>query len=128
MITLEIVIGIHAVLIRRYGGSPGMRDEGALQSAVSRPYQTFDGEELYKTTVEKAAALIESLVKNHPFIDGNKRTGYVSMRILLRKNQKDVKATEEEKYEFVINIANGKSEYEEIKQWIEEKLAKWASR
>jgi len=69
-----------------------------------------------------------SLVKNHPFIDGNKRTGYVSMRILLRKNQKDVRATEEEKYEFVINIANGKSEYEEIKQWIEEKLVEWAGR
>lgn len=77
MITLEIVIGIHAVLIKRYGGSPGIRDEGALQSAVSRTFQTFDGEELYNTTVEKAAALIESLVKNHPFIDGNKRTGYV---------------------------------------------------
>ena len=122
MITLEIVIGIHAVLIKRYGGSPGIRDEGALQSAIGRPNQTFDGEELYKTTVEKAAALIESLVKNHPFIDGNKRTGYVSMRILLRKNQKDVRATEEEKYAFVINIANGISEYEEIKQWIEEKL------
>ncbi len=106
MITLEIVIGIHAVLIKRYGGSPGIRDEGALQSAVSRPFQTFDCEELYKTTVEKAAALIESLVKN----------------------QKDVKATEEKKYEFVINIANGKSEYKEIKQWIEEKLVKWASR
>jgi len=50
------------------------------------------------------------------------------MRILLRKNQKDVRATEEEKYEFVINIANGKSEYEEIKQWIEEKLVEWAGR
>ena len=73
-------------------------------------------------------SVLLSLVKNHPFIDGNKRTGYVSMRILLRKNQKDVRATEEEKYEFVINIANGKSEYEEIKQWIEEKLVEWAGR
>ena len=80
MITLEIVIGIHAVLIKRYGGSLGIRDEGALQSAVSRPYQTFDGKELYKTTVEKAAALIESLVKNHPFIDGNKRIGHAAMK------------------------------------------------
>ncbi len=128
MITLEIVIGVHAVLIKRYGGSPGIRDEGALQSAVNRPYQTFDGQELYKTTVEKAAALIESLLKNHPFIDGNKRTGYVMMRILLRKDQKDIQATEEEKYDFVINIANGKSEYKEIKQWIKEKLVEWTGR
>ncbi len=99
-----------------------MRDMGALESAVNRPYQTFDGEDLYKTVVEKAAALIESIVKNHPFIDGNKRTGYVSMRILLLKGQKDVQATEEEKYEFVIKIAAGEYEFDEIKEWIEKKL------
>ena len=125
MITLEVVTGIHAVLIKRYGGSPGLRDKSALQSAVNRPYQTFDQKELYTTSVEKASALIESLVKNHPFMDGNKRTGYVSMRIVLRKDKKDVRATEEEKYEFVMNIANGKINYEEIKQWIEEKLVDW---
>jgi death-on-curing protein len=122
MITFELVVGIHQILIKKYGGPSGIRDEAALHSAVNRPYQTFDGEELYETSVEKAAALIESLIKNHPFIDGNKRTGYVTMRILLKKNQKDVKATEEEKYEFVIRIAAGESEFEEIKQWIEEKL------
>ena len=122
MITFELVVGIHQILIKRYGGPSGIRDEAALHSAVNRLYQTFDGEELYETSVEKAAALIESLIKNHPFIDGNKRTGYVTMRILLKKDQKDVKATEEEKYEFVIKIAAGESEFDEIKQWIEEKL------
>jgi len=122
MITFELVVGIHKILIKKYGGSAGIRDEAALHSAVNRPYQTFDGEELYKTSVEKAAALIESLIKNHPFIDGNKRTGYVTMRILLKKDRKDVKATEEEKYEFVVKVAAGESEYDEIKQWIEEKL------
>lgn len=122
MITFELVVGIHKILIKKYGGPTGVRDEAALHSALNRPYQTFDGEELYKTSVEKAAALIESLIKNHPFIDGNKRTGYVTMRILLKKDRKDVRATEEEKYEFVINVAAGESEYDEIKQWIEEKL------
>jgi death-on-curing protein len=122
MITFELVVGIHKILIKKYGGPAGVRDEAALYSAVNRPYQTFDGEELYKTSVEKAAALIESLIKNHPFIDGNKRTGYVTMRILLKKDRKDVRATEEEKYEFVIKVAEGESEYDEIKQWIEEKL------
>lgn len=107
MITIEIVVAIHGILIKRYGGSPGIRDRGALESAVNRPYQTFDGKELYETTVEKAAALIESLVKNHPFMDGNKRTGYTAMRILLRKDRRDVQATEEEKYDFVIKIARG---------------------
>ena len=122
MITFELVVGIHQILIKKYGGPGGIRDEAALHSAVNRPYQTFDGEELYETPLEKAAALIESLIKNHPFIDGNKRTGYVTMRILLKKDRKDVKATEEEKYEFVIKIAAGESKYDEIKQWIEEKL------
>jgi len=62
MITIEVVVGIHGILIKRYGGSPGNRDKGALESAVNRPYQTFEGETLYKTSVEKAAALIESIV------------------------------------------------------------------
>jgi len=126
MITIEVLVSIHGILIKRYGGTPGIRDRGALESAVNRPYQTFDGEELYKTSVEKAAALIESIVKNHPFMDGNKRTGYAAMRILLRKSQKDIQATEEEKYEFVIKIAEGKSEFDDIKGWIEKKLIEWA--
>jgi len=128
MITIEVVLGIHGILIKRYGGSPGIRDRGVLESAANRPYQTFEGEALYKTSVEKAAALIESIVKNHPFMDGNKRTGYAAMRILLRKDRKDIQATEEEKYEFVIKIAEGKSEFDDIKGWIEEKLIEWAGR
>lgn len=122
MITFELVVRVHRILIKKYGGPTGLRDEAALHSAVNRPYQTFDGEELYETSVEKAAALIESLIKNHPFLDGNKRTGYVTMRILLNKDRKDIRATEKEKYEFVIKIAAGESEFDEIKQWIEEKL------
>ena len=122
MITMELVVGIHRILIKKYGGAEGIRDESALHSAVNRPYQTFDGEELYETSVEKAAALLESIIKNHPFIDGNKRTGYVTMRILLKKDGKDISATEEERYEFVIKVAAGESEFEEIKQWIEKKL------
>lgn len=124
MISFELVVGLHRLLIKKYGGSPGIRDEGALRSAVARPFQTFGGEELYKTTVEKAAALIESIVKNHPFFDGNKRTGYVSMRILLRKDQKDIEAKEEEKYDFVIRISEGNIEFDEIRAWIEEKRIK----
>lgn len=66
------------------------------------------------SAVEKAAALIESIVKNHPFMDGNKRTGYAAVRILLRQGRKDIKATEEAKYESVIKIAEGKGGFE---QW-----------
>jgi len=61
-------------------------------------------------------------------MDGNKRTGYAAMRILLRKDRKDIQATEEEKYEFVIKIAEGKSEFDDIKDWIDKKLIEWAGR
>ena len=119
MITVALVLGIHRVLISRYGGHPGIRDEQGLKSAVARPYQTFDGNDLYTTPVEKAAAIIESIVVNHPFMDGNKRTGYVLMRILLLDNKMDTTADEEDKYEFVIKIASGKLSYDGILAWLE---------
>jgi death-on-curing protein len=80
MITVEVVLGIHRVLIKKYGGHPGVRDQTLLKSAIARPYHTFDGKDLYHTSLEKAAAIIESILINHPFMDGNKRTGYVLMR------------------------------------------------
>jgi len=83
MMTLSHVEEIHKILIAKFGGSHGVRDYGTLLSALSRPYQTFDGKDLYPTAIQKAAALIESILINHPFIDGNKRTGYVLMRLLL---------------------------------------------
>ena len=118
MITIELVLGIHRVLIKRYGGHPGLRDESGLKSAIARPYQTFDGKDLYASSLEKAAAIIESIVVNHPFMDGNKRTGYVLMRILLLDDNKTVKAGVDEKYDFVIRIASGELSYDEILAWI----------
>ena len=82
MIKLSEALQIHNILIEKFGGSKGVRDEGALKSAISRPYQTFDGNDLYASIVQKAASLIESILVNHPFVDGNKRTGYVLMRLL----------------------------------------------
>ena len=122
MITIELALGGHRVLIRRYGGLSGLRDEARLRSAVGRPYQTFDGKDLYPTSLEKAAAIIESIVVNHPFLDGNKRTGYVLMRILLLDDNKDINATEEDKYDFVIRIASGKLSFDEILLWIKGKV------
>ena len=72
MITLSQVEQIHKILIDKFGGSHGVRDYGTLSSALSRPYSTFDSQELYPTTIQKAAALIESILINHPFVDGNK--------------------------------------------------------
>src|SRR6185312_11978530 len=83
MILLEDILNLHKYSIQKYGGSEGLRDSGLLESAIARPFQTFDGEDLYPSVFEKAAALGESLIINHPFIDGNKRTGTVAMAALL---------------------------------------------
>ena len=74
MINLEIAVEIHDKSIEVYGGGQGIRDEGSLLSALARPFQTFDSNEFYPTPIDKAASLIESILINHPFIDGNKRT------------------------------------------------------
>ena len=86
MIDIHDVELIHQILIEKFGGGKGIRDRKLLESALARPFQTFDKKDLYVTPIEKAAALLESILINHPFIDGNKRTGYVLMRLLLINN------------------------------------------
>ncbi len=73
---------------------------------------------MHPTLAHKAAALIESILINHPFIDGNKRTGYIVMRMFLFKNGLDIKASQEEKYNFVISIASGKIKFNDILDWL----------
>ena len=119
MISIEDVLNIHEFLINKFGGSHGIRDQNLLSSALARPFQTFDKEDLYKTSSEKAAALIESIVSNHPFIDGNKRIGWVLMRLYLMENGMVINASQAEKYNFVISIASKKLPFEEIVNWIE---------
>lgn len=121
MITVEKVLIIHDLLIERFGGNSGVRDRGLLESAVNRPLQTFDTEDLYATLVEKGAAIMESIVRNHPFVDGNKRTGYTLMRLFLLHYDCDIDASENEKYDFVISIAGGKISFNTIKDWLEKK-------
>lgn len=118
MISETEALEIHAILIERFGGANGIRDKELLDSALNRPYQTFDGQELYPTPIEKAAAILESIVKNHPFIDGNKRTGYVLARLLLMSYQLDIRADEEKKYQFVISVSAGELNLEQIKEWL----------
>lgn len=118
MIKIEEVEKIHEILIEKFGGAKGIRDKAGLEAAIHRPYQTFDGIDLYASPIEKAAALFESIISNHPFIDGNKRTAYVLMRLLLRNNGFDLNVSGDVKYNFVINAAKGDLTFEEIKEWI----------
>ena len=86
MIYKQEVLLYHQLSIEKYGGAIGIRDEGMLSSAIERPFASFGGEDLYKTPFEKAAAILESIIKNHPFVDGNKRVAFAAMDIFLRIN------------------------------------------
>lgn len=118
MISIQETEAIHTILIEQFGGSNGIRDLSGLESALARPFQTFGGNNLYPTPIHQAAALIESILINHPFIDGNKRTGYVMMRMLLISNGLDIDASQDEKYIFVVNIASGLTKTEDIIDWL----------
>ena len=118
MISFKEAEEIHKILIDQFGGMHGIRDAESLISALSRPFQTFDKKELYPSTIDKAAALIESILGNHPFIDGNKRIGWVLMRLFLKQNGIDIKATQEERYEFVVAIASGSLQFDSIFKWL----------
>ena len=122
MITLQNVLIIHEKLIEEFGGSTGVRDINLLESALARPFSGFGDVEFYPTPAQKAAALVESVVVNHPFIDGNKRTGYVLMRLMLMLYGKHIDATQTEQYDFVIKIASGIISLTAIIDWIEEKI------
>jgi death-on-curing protein len=122
MISTEDVLKIHKLLINQFGGSHGVRDFNSLNSAINRPFATFDQKELYPDPIGKAAAILESIVINHPFIDGNKRTGYVLARLLLLKSGIDIEATQEDKYEMVIAVSRGEWKFEEIKKWLTERF------
>jgi death-on-curing family protein len=124
MIQIEEVEKIHDILVEKFGGAKGIRDRGTLESAIGRPFQTFDGKDLYPTPVDKAAAIFESIISNHPFVDRNKRTAYVLMRLILKENKLDIKAGQDEKYEFVINAAKGVLSFDNIKDWIKKNLKK----
>ena len=118
MISVAEVEQLHKLLIDNFGGSHGIRDRQALDSALSRPFQTFDGNDLYPSIIEKAASLVESILINHPFIDGNKRIGYALLRLYLLYNDLDIAASPDNKYEFVINIASGTLKYDGIVSWL----------
>ena len=124
MINIDDVLNIHELLINKFGGSHGVRDLNLLKSALARPFQTFDQADLYKTPPEKAAAIIESIVNNHPFIDGNKRIGWVLMRLYLLEIGLDIKSSQVDKFEFVISIASNKLAFQVIVDWIERHIVK----
>jgi death-on-curing protein len=117
-LTEEQVLFIHFRLLSETGGEHGLRDLGLLQSAVARPRQKFDNEELHQNIFEKAAALMESLVNDHPFIDGNKRTGIACTVLFLRQNGAPFSAGNSELEKFTLRVASSKINRSQIAEWL----------
>lgn len=125
-LSVEQVLAAHAALIKRYGGSQGIHDQGLLESAVFRPQASAFGQEAYPTLFEKCAVLGYSLIQNHPFLDGNKRTGFAAMHLMLLINGYDLTSTTEKEIAMAENIASGKMHEPEIAQWFKQHSKKKA--
>lgn len=118
MFSLEEVIHFHDQAIERYGGSKGIRDFGGLDAALHRPWQTFAGEELYPTCFEKSAAILESIILNHAFVDGNKRIAFLLCESLLEHSGYTIEAETEIIYQFLVSVATGDLNFESITDWL----------
>ncbi len=116
-LSAEQVLFIHSRLIDETGGSHGIRDVGLLQSAVGRSKATYDGKDLYPDIFHKVAALMESLIKNHPFVDGNKRTAITSAGIFLQMNGFIIETSQKELERFTLSMAHGEIPVEDAAGW-----------
>lgn len=116
-LSAEQVLFLHARLIQETGGAHGVRDLGLLQSAVGRPRARFAGTDLYPDLFTKAAALMESLVRNHPFVDGNKRAGIAVAGIFLVINGWRLAASNAELESVTMGVAEGKQSLDQLSDW-----------
>ncbi|MDP2671284.1 MAG: type II toxin-antitoxin system death-on-curing family toxin [bacterium] len=116
--SLDEVVALHFRITEKTGGSQGVRDWGLLASALGRPQASFAGEDLYPSLELKAAALIQSLSSNHPFVDGNKRTALATLEYFLFLNKGELRATQRERVDFTLWVENEKPSLEEISLWI----------
>lgn len=118
-LTQEQVMKLHQILIKTSGGSLGIRDEGMLDSALKTPLQTFDKRELFPTILDKATRLAFGLIKNHPFIDGNKRIGTHAMLIFLALNNIMLSYKDEELIDIIFKVASDRADENDLYSWIE---------
>jgi death-on-curing protein len=117
-LTLNEVLRLHQQVIQQSGGSGGVRDLGALESAVAQPRMTFNGQELYPTLIEKAASLGFSLIQNHPFIDGNKRIGHAAMETFLVLNHFEIRDSVDNQEKIIHDVASGLIPRQEFINWL----------
>ncbi len=111
------VLFFHTVSIQPYGGAEGIRDPGALEAAVARPWMRFGHEEVFPSPFDKAAAICELIIRRHPFVDGNKRTGVSTGAYLLSTLGFGVDAPPNELEDMAVGVAKGEMNLEDIAAW-----------
>jgi len=124
----DLVVSIHADVLQRYGGRPGLRDRNLLASALAQPKMTVGGKFVHKTLFQKAAAYGYRVCRNHPFIDGNKRVAFILVDIFLQKNGWEIVAHEEEAYPMMMDLASGKLPKALLASWLKEHSSKLSRR
>lgn len=116
------ILLLHSALTAESGGSDGIRDEGLLDSAVNTPFQTFSGQDLYPTVLEKAVRLGFGLIRNHPFIDGNKRIGTHAMLVFLNLNSITLSYEDDELISTILSVASGEMDADGLLKWIQQHI------
>ena len=114
----EQIIKLHEYLIRETGGSQGLRDESLLDAAIHAPFQSYDGIDMFPSIQQKAARLGFGLVKNHAFIDGNKRIGAHVMLVFLALNKIELVYEQSELSDVILKIASDEYGFPELLRWI----------
>jgi death-on-curing protein len=122
-LSLVEILELHKLIIASTGGARGVRDLGALESAVNQPRLTFDQTDLYPDILSKAASLCFSLVMNHPFIDGNKRVGHAAMETFLVLNGFEICAEVDEQERLILGLASGKVSRQQFTAWLHDHIA-----
>ncbi|MBI4861047.1 MAG: type II toxin-antitoxin system death-on-curing family toxin [Candidatus Riflebacteria bacterium] len=112
------VLALHRQVIAQTGGAPGLRDLPALESALAQPRQTFGGEDLHATVLDKAAAVGFTLIANHPFVDGNKRVGHAAMETFLLLNGYELNATVDDQEAIILAVADGQLDRTALHAWL----------
>ncbi len=117
-LTEQQVLAVHSRMIEMTGGSDGVRDRSLLDSALNAPFQTFDGKEIYPALLSKAAVMCRSIISNHPFVDGNKRTGIHVTLIFLELNGIELQYSQNELIELGFGVASGQLSSDDILKWL----------
>jgi death on curing protein len=121
-LTLGEVLALHRRILAESGGTLGVRDLGAIASAVSQPKLSVGGQDAYPTLFEKAAALGFSLIRNHGFLDGNKRIAHAAMEVFLVMNDMELSASVNEQERFMLSLAAGEVSREGLVDWLRSKV------